>query len=310
MRKLCLFFAISLSGCREGAPAGGVIETSTEEERVEELEGGKVIADPSTVKAFDEGVEICKAQMTQVIEDNCETQLGEIQLENGDVVTVGKRIGGGDFGDTFLDSRSEKYVVKVSKPNKEAVEDICKERVLLGSLHGLKGGIPRMHALKQHGQGSNRCLNQILVMDKLGDADWGRVTRSTPDAWLYRRLARLLDIVRSLHEKGFVHFDIKGDNVRVNSQSSEAAFLIDFGIAFAFADETGKHKFFLGRKADLESIVDMISTISFGKNSWFDDFKREVESLEPKARPNYEKWINCLNKLASYRLRDRNNCSN
>jgi serine/threonine protein kinase len=55
---------------------------------------------------------------------------------------------------------------------------------------------------------------------------------------LPRIMVQLIDILEHIHEKGVIHRDIKPDNVRI---LGDQAYIIDFGMATFFLDETGKH---------------------------------------------------------------------
>lgn len=54
----------------------------------------------------------------------------------------------------------------------------------------------------------------------------------------------VLQITRleKLHEKGFVHCDLKPDNILIGLKSEEnMIYLIDFGLAHSYLDSYGKH---------------------------------------------------------------------
>ena len=50
---------------------------------------------------------------------------------------------------------------------------------------------------------------------------------------------QIVQLLRDMHEAGYVHCDIKPDNVMVTFE--DKATLIDFGLAHRFQDQKGKH---------------------------------------------------------------------
>ncbi len=53
----------------------------------------------------------------------------------------------------------------------------------------------------------------------------------------------MFDAIRSVHDVGVLHRDIKPDNFRVgkNAQNVYAIYLIDFGLRLDYADKDGNH---------------------------------------------------------------------
>jgi len=57
---------------------------------------------------------------------------------------------------------------------------------------------------------------------------------------------QLIDRLKCLHEIGFLHMDLKPDNICIGSKNfssteSSQIFLIDFGISKTYLDSDGKH---------------------------------------------------------------------
>lgn len=56
----------------------------------------------------------------------------------------------------------------------------------------------------------------------------------------------LLDLLKRLHDEGFIHCDLKPDNIMIGDFKKDfhemnQLYLIDFGIASRFLDEEGNH---------------------------------------------------------------------
>ena len=52
---------------------------------------------------------------------------------------------------------------------------------------------------------------------------------------------QLVKRLRVLHEAGYLHNDLKPDNILVGLNDPEVVYLIDFGSASKFKDEAGRH---------------------------------------------------------------------
>lgn len=47
--------------------------------------------------------------------------------------------------------------------------------------------------------------------------------------------------MRELHKAGYVHNDLKLENILIGHKDAEKLYLIDFGLAQSYIDEEGKH---------------------------------------------------------------------
>jgi predicted Ser/Thr protein kinase len=260
---------------------------------------GNLISDSSKVKTFYDKSPKC----SQIKFSNCEASVKELELtESGTRIHIGRLIGSGDFGNVYEAKGNSKYMVKFAKQENGGLKDLCEESLILELLDGLHGATPRIHAVKTIP--SSDCADQILVMDKVGDSDW---TDGMPN--FYRRIARLLEVIMSLHDLGFVHADIKSNNIRVNIANPDDVFLIDFGITLPFVNENGSHSTHFSRRIDMEQISnDLLKQQLFPRHSWYKAFRDEMNTLRHDQRPNYEKWIRCLRLLSNRKFRGINYC--
>jgi serine/threonine protein kinase len=91
--------------------------------------------------------------------------------------------------------------------------------------------------------------------------------------------------LRNLHSKGFVHFDIKGNNIRLNHRD-DSVYLIDFGLAEPIQDwETGED--LLSTRVDLRGVFKLLKRTD-GDKPWLDAFWNDVMHSQ---RFPYDDWF-------------------
>jgi hypothetical protein len=205
-------------------------------------------------------------------------------------MTASACIGTGCFGSTYLVAHANiPLVLKFTQENL----GLCSDKVALKILDGLNGFVPRVYEINSGI--APGCEEQILLMDQLGDSDWADVVE-TYKSETYRRFAKLLEAVRDLHEKGFVHRDLKGDNIRVKRFDSSYVALIDLGNAVPIGPG-------VYRRTDLQRLVLLFTGIDFSgidqTPDWQSELIDEVDRYGKLDRPNYEKWIEFFEKIAN-----------
>lgn len=304
MLILTFMAAIAFIGCRNKT---NKIEKELEQcpQKQDEILTEISIQDTSIATRLDDSNEKCRKEgylpLTREENSNCTSKGLKIDDGLSHSVHIGKQIGAGAFGSTYLttEEKSDDFVIKLSHEMRSGIESLCQEKAAYRILNGMHGTIPILH--KTNGLSSN-CEKRVLVMSRLGDADWNQVANKI-DGTLFRRMAKLLEIIRNLHDMGILHYDIKGDNVRVDSNDPESVFLIDFGNSISYVDENGKVNSQLSARDDLDMLISMWAK-SVANKSWFIKLNREIRCLGKTDRFNYEKWISCLNAISRKNLRD------
>ncbi|XP_020872652.1 casein kinase 1-like protein 4 isoform X3 [Arabidopsis lyrata subsp. lyrata] len=152
---------------------------------------------------------------------------------------LGRKIGGGSFGENFLAMHVDTFeIVAVKIENSKTKHpQLLYEVKLYRILEG--GGIPRMRWFGVDG------TENALVMDLLGP--------SLEDLFVYcgRKFSpktvlmladQMLTRIEFVHSKGYLHRDIKPDNFLMGlGRKANQVYLIDFGLAKRYRDASTNH---------------------------------------------------------------------
>ena len=202
-------------------------------------------------------------------EDEINIQDEFLLVATDQVITVVDEIGEGRNSNVFL----------TDDPNiiiKRALEhsDFCYEFAALTVLRGLGGRIPELYKVEDP-------ANRMMVMRRVGDTDWP--TEDDPDRPSNKYLAQVIELVRDLHDAGFVHGDLHEGNVRMDE---DRVYLIDFGMLKPIHTTGGDA--LDSRRADMLMLTEYVITSHAPRG-----FERlaDMEVLTDDERPNYEKWI-------------------
>jgi serine/threonine protein kinase len=243
---------------------------------------------------------------------------------------LGKRIGGGAFGEIYeaTDSSGDPVAVKLEAVDCEYPQLQYESRVY-NELR-LVDGIPRLLYSGTEGEFN------VMVIERLGP-DLESVLESKPKKHLsptstQRIGVRALHILEAFHNHGFVHRDIKPDNFLLGLNDDTKLYLIDFGLSKYVRDSVGKHIVpnnnkrltgtpryasisnhkgrDQGRKDDLESLGFVLLYLLKGSLPWQDvstDFDKIMEMKQSMLRSDelfrsapswiksYFKYISTLN---------------
>ena len=210
-----------------------------------------------------------------------------LDAESPPTVSLGNRVDEGFFSLVFATSRPD-VIVKISKIGSVA---LCNEKAVLSVLDGFGGAVPKIFNSATETI-SRDCFNQVVVMEKKGTANWSDANHRDHQLY-FRRLARIMQILKDLHAAGFVHQDLSSENVRVDTDGSANVYLVDFGQTCSTAFSTHCLP-----KRDMVYLVRMLKPTSFG-GDWLRDLTLEILNCDPAKGPNYQYWINFFSQLGT-----------
>lgn len=221
------------------------------------------------LQEFDEKVTACKKQS----HTTCRVELGITELDSGS--TVDLLLSSGDNGKLYGSSQEPDIVIKV--PGNRIL--YCRELVVMQALQGLTN-VPALRSF-------DWCGSSALIMDKVGDREWPSQA-SIAEAHLItgRRIARIIEIVKSLHERGYMHGDIHERNVRISLDSEDSVFLLDFDTGRPLSQSYSR---FVNPHVDMAGLaLNLVPVIVHSRAA---EFRAEMHQLLDSEAPRYDYWI-------------------
>jgi serine/threonine protein kinase len=229
--------------------------------------------------------------------------------------TIERLIGRGGYGDIYRARDTEanqSYAIKIEylEAERQGLED---EIRILKKLRGSE----RFPSLIDSGECENFKFAVIPLLGPSLSQMRRSLYRSRYTRYSATRLAlEMLNCIQELHERGYIHCDIKPGNFLIRPNARYPICLIDFGLSRAYRDrESGKHYEYmadvgftgtcryasvhahreqrLSRRDDLISWFYSVVELAHGKLPWPGQKNRE-KTLEIKARMKAEELCDGL----------------
>jgi tRNA A-37 threonylcarbamoyl transferase component Bud32 len=218
----------------------------------------------------------------------------------------------GEYGAVFKLTSKPRAVMKIYSDDRlEEPQVLCSEKSMLMALDGLNGLAPRIFEITNGVH--EACKIKSFVMEHVGNDD----IIIEEDLWrkdepvFHRIVARMLEILRDLHELGFIHADAHVNNWKLdNEEDIEGGLkLIDFGLSRPYVDAEGRHLVDndhasmldreTSRREDMKKIAEEVKSAAVKGSALVAEFVEEMETLGREERPNYEKWIALFRSLTT-----------
>lgn len=202
-------------------------------------------------------------------------------------------IGSGCFGSIYKGQniRTKEYVAIKIEPIKDNLKLLKNESKIYQYLNGYEG-IP---SVKWFGKDNE---NYYMVINLLGNSLQDFIKNKYFSLALTLKIGiKVLTILKTIHDKGLVHRDIKPDNFLFGLNNVNNIYLIDFGFCKSYT-ENGKHNkikktnrmigsnnyasisshkcYELSRRDDLESLSYMLIYLNFGFLPWNNESNEEI----------------------------------
>ena len=233
------------------------------------------------------------------------------------------KIGSGCFGSIYKaqNIRTKEYVAIKVEPIKDELKLLKNESKIYNHLNG-SDNIP---IVKWYGKDNK---NYYMVINLLGDSLQNLMysMKKFSPILILKLGIKIINILKFIHEKGFIHRDIKPDNFLFGLNKPDKLYLIDFGLCKSYLDKNDIHNKFkktfsligsknyasinaheyneLSRRDDLESLGYMLLYLYKGELEWQQigdtkkilNMKQKITQNEniPEILRNYLKYVRCL----------------
>jgi serine/threonine protein kinase len=220
---------------------------------------------------------------------------------------LSSKLGGGAFGEIYAGHEigtNNPVAIKLERTDARHPQLRYEARIYHALQHDMRGDIPQMHYFGTEG------LYNVMVLDRLGKSMEQLRAEAAHKRLPFDRVKIIADnvlrILERFHDRGFVHRDVKPDNI-LTGINGKGLYLIDFGLSKFVRDPiTGKHisnrdgkhltgtpryasignhlGYEQGRKDDLESLGYVLLYLLRGKLPWqtndhYDDVLREKQRM-------------------------------
>ncbi|EGR31609.1 hypothetical protein IMG5_105910 [Ichthyophthirius multifiliis] len=164
-----------------------------------------------------------------------------MEIKVGGKFRIGKKIGGGSFGEIYqgINTQTNEEIaiklesIKTKFPQLEYESKVYK--ILLGGV-----GIPNMHWFGKDGD------YNIMVIDILGSSledQFNNSQKKFSVKTIVMLAEQMISRIEYFHSKNFIHRDIKPDNFLMGiNRKAETLYIIDYGLSKKYRDiKTGQH---------------------------------------------------------------------
>uniref|UniRef100_A0A1D1Y7G3 non-specific serine/threonine protein kinase n=1 Tax=Anthurium amnicola TaxID=1678845 RepID=A0A1D1Y7G3_9ARAE len=171
--------------------------------------------------------------------ENKKAPLEKVQVDNSPTYITGHRLGKGGFGVVYVGARtgtSDQVAIKFERINGEVSQSKKPNEWKAYEALSEIPGVPRIHY-----KGQQKGYH-VLIMDFLGPS-----LRDCQDIvsvdWVKDIAIQTIKILKDVHSIGYVHGDIKPNNLLFDScgTSNRKLFLVDFGLATRWKKDSGQH---------------------------------------------------------------------
>lgn len=239
------------------------------------------------------------------------------------------KIGEGSFGSIYRGKniRTNEYVAIKAKSIKNKIKMLKNKSNIYMYLNGYQG-IPQ---IKWFGKDENY---YYMVINLLGlSLQTIRQNYQSFSLTLVLKIGiQIVNILLTLHDKGFIHRDIKPDNFLFDINKSNQIYLIDFGICKRYINESGNHikekniygligsnnytsiysheKMELSRRDDLKSLFYVLLFLYYGKLEWSNENEKNIIQSKRYITENRfipEPLLNFIKYIRRLRFEERPN---